>query len=147
LEDTPRIICISLLKPVRFLSKFGERTTKTRAVEVLEQVGLADRPDVRVETLSPGLSRRLALGRAILDHPSVLLLEDPFTGCEQASIHLMCQVVRQLAESGIAVMLFTHEAANLESMCDIVYQLNQGRIIDSYDPRQEQQSRQPASGR
>jgi ABC-2 type transport system ATP-binding protein len=132
---------LSVLGNLQFYSRLC-RLPKPRVVEVLEQVGLADHLSVRAETLSPGLSRRLALGRAILNRPSVLLLADPFTGCDQASIHLICQVVRQLAESGTAVLVFTHEAANLALLCDIVYQLNQGQIIDSYNPRQEEQSHQ-----
>jgi len=119
------------------------RLPKTRAVEVLEQVGLADHASIIAEKLSPGLSRRLALGRAILNQPQVLLLSDPFAGCEQASINLICQVVRMLAGSGTAVMIFAHDAEYLEMLCDTVYRLEMGRIIDSFDPREQQKRQQP----
>ena len=95
------------------------------------------------EKLSPGLSRRLALGRAFLNQPKVLLLADPFAGCEQVSIDLICQVVRKLAGSGTAVMIFAHDAEYLEMLCDTVYRLDQGRIVNSFDPREQQQRQRP----
>jgi ABC-2 type transport system ATP-binding protein len=119
------------------------RLPKKRAVEVLEQVGLADCANTDSEKLSRGLSRRLALGRAILNHPRVLLLADPFAGCEQASIKVIGQVVRSLAQAGAAVLAFTSDAANLESLCDIIRRLDQGRIVESFDPREQLHQRRP----
>jgi ABC-2 type transport system ATP-binding protein len=119
------------------------RLPKSRAAEVLEQVGLADHAGVNTEKLSPGLSRRLALGRAILNHPKVLLLAEPFAGCEQASVTLIGQVIRKLADAGTAVLIFAQETAGLEKLCGTVHRLSQGRISESYDPREEQQQHQP----
>jgi ABC-2 type transport system ATP-binding protein len=133
---------LSVLENLQFYCRL-RRLPKTWALEVLEQVGLADQASVSAEKLSPSLSRRLALGRAILNQPKVLLLADPFSGCEQASINLISQVVRKLAESGTAVMVFTQDAANLENLCDTVYRMDQGRILESFDPRQEQHRQQP----
>jgi ABC-2 type transport system ATP-binding protein len=133
---------MSALGNLQFYSRL-RRLPKTRAVEVLEQVGLADHANASTEKLSPGLSRRLALGRAILNNPSVLLLADLFAGCEQASVTLISQVVRKLAEAGAAVLVFAQDAAYLETFCDRVYRLEQGRIVESYDPREEQQRNRP----
>lgn len=116
---------------------------KTRSFEVLEQVGLADQAVMIAEKLSSGLSRRLALGRAILNNPRVLLLADPFAGCEQTSIELISQVVHKQVQSGAAVLIFAHEMTGLEKLCDTVYHLDQGRIIESYTPQQEQMHNRP----
>ena len=133
---------LSVLGNLQFYCRLW-RLPKTRAVEVLEQVGLADHAGIIAEKLSPGLSRRLALGRAILYQPKVLLLADPFTDSEQVSIQLICQVLRKQAESGAAVMIFAHDAEYLEMLCDTVYRLDQGRIIDSFDPHEQQQRQRP----
>ena len=133
---------LSVIENLQFYCRLY-RLPKTRAVEVLEQIGLADQTGVSAEKLSSNLSRRLALGRAMLNHPRVLLLADPFAGCEQASITLISQVIRKQADSGTAVLLFTQDTTNLEKFCDMVYHLNQGRIIKAYDPRQEQQRQRP----
>ena len=119
------------------------RLPKTRVGEVLEQVGLADHAHTRVEKLVPSLSRRLALGRAILNQPRVLLLADPFSNCEQTSITLISQVIRRQAQAGAAALIFTQDTAGLEKLCDTVHRLDQGRIIDSYDPREDPQRSHP----
>jgi len=133
---------MSALDNLEFFCRL-RRLPGERAAEVLEQVGLADHLHTSTDKLSPGLSRRLALGRAILDHPRVLLLADPFAGCEQASIHVICQVVRSQVQSGTAVLAFTQDAANLEMLCDTIFRLEQGRIIESFDPREQLQQRRP----
>jgi ABC-2 type transport system ATP-binding protein len=119
------------------------RLPKTRPMEVLELVGLADQAHINAEKLSLSLSRRLMLGRALLANLKVLLLADPFAGCDQVSITLISQVVRRQAEAGAAVLVFAHDAADLEKLCDTVYRLEQGRIAESYNPQQEQQRNRP----
>ena len=133
---------LSVSGNLQFFSRL-RRLPKTRVVELLEQVGLADHARVSAEKLSPGLSRRLALGRAILNAPKVLLLAEPFAGCEQASVKLISQVVRKLANAGTSVLVFTQDTANLEILCDTVYRMEQGRLLESFNPREEQQHRQP----
>jgi ABC-2 type transport system ATP-binding protein len=133
---------LSVLGNLQFYCRL-QRLPKARAVEVLEIVGLADQAGVSAEKLSLGQSRRLALGRAILNTPQVLLLADPFAGCEQASVSLIGQVLRRLAQAGTAALIFTQEAANLENLCDTIHRMDQGRILESFDPREEQQRQRP----
>jgi ABC-2 type transport system ATP-binding protein len=140
---------LSVLENLQFYCRL-RRLPKIRAVEVLEQVGLADHANVSAEKIAPGLTRRLELGRAILNHPKVLLLADPFAGCEQASVKLISQVVRTMADAGAGVLIFSQETAGLEKLCNMIHRLSQGRISESYDPRLEQQQYQafmvPARG-
>lgn len=119
------------------------RLPKTRAFEVMESVGLADQVNVIVDKLSPGLSRRLSIGRAILVSPQVLLLADPFSRCDQPSIDLISQVIRKQALDGVAVLIFTHEMTGLENLCDTIHHLENGRIVTSYNPLQEQELNRP----
>jgi len=133
---------MSVLGNLQFFCRLY-RLPKTRAMEILEQLALADHAQTPAEKLSPGLSRRLALGRALLANPHILLLADPFAGCEQASVKLICQVVRQQADAGACALIITQDAANLELFCDQVHRLSQGQIVRSFDPRQEPQRGQP----
>jgi ABC-2 type transport system ATP-binding protein len=119
------------------------RLPKTRSEEVLDQVGLADHAHTDVDKLPPGLSRRLALGRAILNHPRVLLLAEPFAGCEQVSVTLISQVIRNQAEAGVAALVFAKDAFGLEKLCNKIYCLDQGRIVETIDPREELQHNRP----
>jgi ABC-2 type transport system ATP-binding protein len=127
---------------LQFYSRL-HRLAQARVTEVLEQVGLGDHAHINVGQLSPGLSRRLALGRALLANPKVLLLVNPFAGCEQVSITLISQAVHRQVKAGASALVFTQDTASLEALCDTVYRLEQGRIVESYNPRQEQQHNRP----
>jgi ABC-2 type transport system ATP-binding protein len=133
---------MSVLGNLQFYSRLL-RLPKSRVVEVLEQVGLADQAQTNADKLSPSLSRRLALGRALLANPKILLLAEPFTGCEQISITLISQVLRRQVEAGAAALIFAHDTANLEKLCETVHRLERGRIVESYNPGEEQQRNRP----
>jgi ABC-2 type transport system ATP-binding protein len=114
------------------------RLPKNRSAEVLAQVGLADQASTRVEKLSSSLARRLAFGRAIFHEPGVLLLVEPFSRCDDPSIILLSKLMRQMAEEGVSVLIINEDTTNLTSLCDTIYRLDQGRIVESYKPQDEQ---------
>lgn len=116
---------------------------KSRADEVLAQVGLADQARRNAGKLTSGLARRLAFGCSILHAPQVLLLMDPFARCDEASLTVLGRLMRQLAEDGAALLIMADDKANLELLCDTIHVLNQGRIVDTLRPAEEQESRLP----
>jgi ABC-2 type transport system ATP-binding protein len=116
---------------------------RLRAEEVLAQVGLGDQANARLDKLPSGLTRRLAFGRAILHEPEILLLVEPFARCDGVSIELMGDLIHQQAEAGVAVLIFTDDNTNLSELCDTVYVIDQGRIVESYHPQEEEQRALP----
>ncbi len=101
----------------------------TRIDELLHQVGLADRTNTPVNKLTTSMSRRLAMGRAILHHPAVLLLVEPFLDCDSTTCDLLTRLLQQLAGSGTAVLILTGEAAGLTHLCQKRYVAEDGRIF------------------
>ncbi len=96
-----------------------------RILEVLRNAGLESRIDSQVRTFSRGMKQRLALARATLHKPSLLLLDEPFTGLDQnATIELMC-TLRALKEDNRTCVLVTHRP---EVSLDLV---NQVMILDN----------------
>jgi ABC-2 type transport system ATP-binding protein len=110
------------------------RIAKERTEDVLRQVGLADHGRVRAEALPSGLARRLAFGRAILHNPPVLILMEPFAKCDEGSVTLLSGLMRQMATEGVAILILGGDDDNLETVCDTVYRLEKGQIVDSYRP-------------
>lgn len=127
---------------LRFYSRL-RRIPESRAAEVLAQVGLADQAHTIVGSLPSGLARRLALGRAILNDPQVLLLVDPYARCDDTSISLLSKLMRQLADSGAALLIIAEDTTNLTLLCDMIYRIDQGRIGEVYEPEEEQRSGLP----
>ncbi|MBN1667854.1 MAG: LytTR family transcriptional regulator DNA-binding domain-containing protein [Anaerolineales bacterium] len=116
---------------------------KARVQEVLQEVGLGDQANVRADKLGSGLARRLAFGRAILHQPQVLLLIEPFQRCDQVSLNLLVRLIRAQAEAGTAVLILAEDNAHLNLLCDTVYQLAQGQIVESYQPQEQAASTLP----
>ena len=116
---------------------------KTRADEVLSQVGLADHARARVDKLPSGLARRLAFGLAILHQPRLLILVEPFARCDDATISLLSGLIRAHSDEGGAVLILAVDEGYLSPLCDTIYTLNKGRIVTSYQPQDEQSSTMP----
>jgi len=126
----------SALANLKFYCRL-RRLPPPRAAEVLAQVGLADHANVRVEKLPSSLARRLALGRAILNDPAALLLVEPLKKCDDASVSLLSKIIRELAAGGAALLIFAEEAASIDSLCDVIYRLDHGRIVQVHHPGRE----------
>jgi ABC-2 type transport system ATP-binding protein len=112
---------------------------KSRAEEALQLVGLADHASTRVEQLPSGLVRRLAFGRALLHSPAVYLLVDPFAKCDEASISLLSSLMHQLADEDATLLILADDTANLTSLCDTIYTIEQGRLSEAFQPTEEQE--------
>ena len=112
---------------------------KSRADEVLTMVGLADRAKAKLDKLPSGLVRRLAFGCAILHQPGALLLVEPFARCDEGSISLLSNLMRQLAGDGASLLILADDSANLTSLCDTIHRCSHGSIVDTYSPQEEQQ--------
>ena len=95
---------------------------------VIELIGLVEKQDARVRTLSGGQQRRLDLGLGLIGDPEVLFLDEPTTGFDPAARRAAWDVIRSLRELGKTILLTTHYLDEAESLADRVAVLRQGRI-------------------
>jgi zinc transport system ATP-binding protein len=96
--------------------------------ESLELVGLADRANVDVSTLSGGQQRRVLIARALAAQPDVLIMDEPTAGVDLASQDVLSQVLGRLAERGATMMIVTHELQALHGVLTRIVELDVGRI-------------------
>jgi heme exporter protein A len=99
-----------------------------RIVQVLEQVGLAGRRKDVVRTYSRGMIQRLAIGRAILHNPPILLLDEPDTGLDQQAADMLRSLLVELGSSDRTVLLTTHNLERGIEWADRALILNGGRV-------------------
>ena len=95
---------------------------------VLEQVGLVARRRDPVRTFSRGMVQRLAIARAILHDPAIMLLDEPYTGLDLQAADMLRSVLQELAASNRTVILTTHNLEQGLEMCDRAAILNRGRL-------------------
>jgi len=102
---------------------------KSRIVEMLGRVGLADRAKEKAETFSGGMQRRLELAKGLLHHPSVLLLDEPTTGLDPGARRDLWQYLALLRdEERVTVIVTTHLMEEAER-CDRLAILNEGKVV------------------
>ena len=105
------------------------RGARSRANELLERFGLADRARDRVETLSGGLKRRVELAKALLPRPALLLLDEPSSGLDPGARRQFTHYLETLRrEDGVTIFLTTHILDEAER-CDRLGILDQGRLV------------------
>jgi ABC-2 type transport system ATP-binding protein len=114
-----------------------------RADEVLGDVGLSDRAKHSAGKLPESLSRRLAFGCTILHKPQILILYEPFERCDRATIDLITQQLHRSAADGKTVIILAGETTNLIGVCDEIYLLDQGQIVETLFPAEEQAQNLP----
>lgn len=100
-----------------------------RVDEVLELVGLRDRAKERVKTYSLGMKQRLAVASALLKNPKLLILDEPANGLDPGGIREMRTLTRDLAASGMTVVLSSHILGEIQLICDSVTIISLGRRV------------------
>jgi len=109
---------------LRFFGRmYGVGDLNHRIAEVLELVGLTPRKGDLVRTFSRGMQQRLAIGRAVLHDPDIMLFDEPHTGLDQDACAMLDDVLRDVAARGRIVVMTSHDlarAADLASRFDVI---------------------------
>jgi ABC-2 type transport system ATP-binding protein len=103
-------------------------------MEVLELVGLGDRPDVRVSALSGGQRRRLDLALGIAGDPELVFLDEPTTGFDPSARRQSWELISALRDLGKTILLTTHYMDEAQHLADRVVVIARGRVIAEGTP-------------
>ena len=112
-------------------SMYGIKELNRRVQEVLEMIGLALRRRDLVRTFSRGMQQRLAIGRAILHDPEVVLFDEPHTGLDQDACDMLDTLLRDVAGRGRTVVMTSHDLARVEDLATRFDVLSRGVISAS----------------
>ncbi|NOR81952.1 MAG: ATP-binding cassette domain-containing protein [Ardenticatenales bacterium] len=107
----------------------GGSTLKERVDQVLEQVGLTDRADARVETYSGGMKRRINLAVGLLHKPRMLFMDEPTVGIDPQSRRNILEMVKNLNRQGMTVLYTTHYMEEAQELSDRVGIIDHGELI------------------
>lgn len=102
---------------------------------LIEQVGLGERADDRVETFSRGMRQRLHLARGLVADPPVLFLDEPTVGLDPVASLDFREMVTGLRSAGKTIFIATHDMAEAEAICDRVTLIDHGEILATESPR------------
>ncbi|CAM3401108.1 ABC transporter ATP-binding protein [Occultella aeris] len=108
---------------------------RARTGPLLEFAQLTEKTDAVVESLSGGMKRRLTIARALINEPSLLLLDEPTTGLDPQARHVLWDRLFRLKRDGVTLVLTTHYMDEAEQLCDRLVVMDRGRIVAEGSPR------------
>jgi ABC-2 type transport system ATP-binding protein len=117
------------LEIVGRLYHLGKATSRSRAVELLDQFDLADAADRTAKTYSGGMQRRLDLAASLVGWPKVLFLDEPTTGLDPRSRLGMWEIIRSLAAGGTTLLLTTQYLDEADELADEIVVIDHGQVI------------------
>ena len=128
--------------PIREHTRLPEAVLRNVVLMKLETVGLRGARDLMPWELSGGMARRVALARAIVLEPMMILYDEPFTGLDPISMGVIAKLIRELNQAlGITSIVVSHDVAETALISDYAYLLGDGRILGQGTPTELQQSK------
>ncbi len=117
------------------LKKESQQTAEQRAMALLERVGLADRAQEYPSCLSGGQKQRIAIVRALCMEPEVLLFDEPTSALDPEMVGEVLDVMKELAQSGMTMVVVTHEMGFAREVASRVLFMDQGVIMEENTPQ------------
>jgi len=121
-----------------FASMYDLNDIHNKSIEVLRYIGLEGRGGDIVRNFSRGMKQRLSLARAIIHNPSILLLDEPYSGLDQHGIKILNELIIKLVNEKKTIVMTTHNFYESLSLAKTSLILNQGRIV--YEERNQNQN-------
>lgn len=124
-----------ILSPMK-VKKQSRAQAQDKAMELLMRVGLAHKCDVYPQQLSGGQQQRVAIARGLAMEPRVMLFDEPTSALDPEMIGEVLKVMKDLALSGMTMMVVTHEMSFAREVADRVIFVDQGQIVEEAPPEQ-----------
>jgi heme exporter protein A len=117
---------------VFFGKLYGINNVEERAIELVREVGLSFFLNEPVKNFSRGMIQRIAIARAIVHEPEILLLDEPHTGLDQGAISILNNVILAMKKKGTTTMMVTHDFKQAAEICDRIIIVKNGKIVDDF---------------
>lgn len=123
------------LAPVKLKLKSKEEAEK-EALRLLDLVGLGDKADAYPSQLSGGQKQRAAIVRSLAMNPKVMLFDEPTSALDPEMVKEVLDVIKGLANTGITMVLVTHEMGFARDVSDVIHFMDEGYLIESNTPKE-----------
>jgi lipooligosaccharide transport system ATP-binding protein len=112
----------------------SKKYLKPKVEELLAFAQLEDKRNSKVDEMSGGMQRRLAIARGLVNEPEILLLDEPTTGLDPQARHILWDRLFRLKENGVTIVITTHYMDEAEQLCDRIIVMDAGKIMAEGSP-------------
>ena len=131
-----RTVIDNIIEAPIHVKRQPEKAARARAMELLEQVGLAHKADAYPVQLSGGQQQRVAIARAVAMDPKLMLFDEPTSALDPELVGEVLRVMRQLADDGMTMLVVTHEMGFAREVADQVVFMADGVVVEAGTPAQ-----------
>lgn len=110
------------------MAKIRNTATKQDVIDAIKAVGLDPDSKKRVGKYSMGMRQRLGIAQAIMEHPELLILDEPFNSLDEQGVEDMRKLLLNLKDQGKTILISSHNAEDIDVLCDEVYKMAYGEI-------------------
>lgn len=129
IENTGFLPGYSGYRNLSFLARINNRISKKEIAGAMEMVGLDIRMKKHVAKYSMGMKQRLGIAQAIMENPSLLILDEPMNGLDNQGVEDIRTLLMRLREERKTILLASHSKEDISTLCDTVTELDKGKII------------------
>ena len=110
------------------LALLRNKITDNDIIDVIKWVGLDPYDKTKYKNYSTGMKQKLKIAQAVMEKPKVLILDEPFNGLDQKSVDYFRNEIIKFKKEGLTIIITSHYKEDIEKLCDIVYEMNEGKI-------------------
>jgi ABC-2 type transport system ATP-binding protein len=120
---------LDVLVYLGMLKGMAKGEASARAKELLERLGMGEHASKKISELSRGMGQLIQFAATIIHQPSIIVLDEPFSGLDPVNVRLMKEVIAGAREDGAALLFSTHQMEQVEELSDKVVMINQGKVV------------------
>lgn len=122
------------LENLKFFGKlYGVANIEERAMKLIDEVGLRVFTHDPVQSFSRGMIQRIAIARAIIHEPEILLFDEPHTGLDQQAIKILNDVIIRMKQEGSTILMVTHDFGQAIETCDRFIIIKNGKVVNDIE--------------
>lgn len=113
---------------LKVLASIQNKIGDDEILSALESVNLISEKDKKFKKYSLGMKQKLAIAQALMESPNIIILDEPFNGLEEESANKIRNVLLNEKKKGKLIIIATHIKEDIDSLCDVLYQMKNGKI-------------------
>lgn len=123
---------------LRIISDIKGKISEKEIDKTMEKVGLAENGKKKYRKFSLGMKQRLGIAAAIMENPDILILDEPTNSLDESGVEMVKQIVLEAKDKGTTVIISCHDSTFLDTVCDQVAVLVNGKVTDIYQPKEQE---------
>lgn len=117
---------------LKLLAAICNKIDDKQIIETIKLVGLDPNDKKPVKKYSLGMKQRLGIAQAIMEDPKIIILDEPMNGLDDEGITIIRNLILELKNKNKIILLASHNKEDIDLLCDTVFKLNKGKIIETY---------------